>query len=383
MFRIVEKDDLAKIKVVGVGGAGGNAINRMIEAGLEGVDFIAINTDSQVLELSKAKEKIHIGRETTKGLGAGANPEVGRLAIEEDQERVVEALNGADMVFVTSGMGGGTGTGAAPVVAQIAKGHGTLTVGIVTKPFKCEGMQRMRFADEGIAQLREAVDTLIVIPNQRLLSIVEKNTTINDAFKFADEILLQATRGISDLIVIPGLINLDFNDVKTVMLNGGDALMGTGGGKGDDRAFDAARRAIESPLLEDVCITGARGVLVNISGSSSLTLFEVDAATSIITEAAGEEANIILGTVLDDNLGDEVRVTVIATGFNGSAKEAQRPDMAVVDVGRQRRAREIPTFLRAQQHHDRRQYVLENGKMQEYNYEDLEAPTFLRQKSLG
>jgi len=309
----------AKIKVVGVGGAGGNAVNRMIEAGLTGVDFIAINTDAQVLEHNRATKKIQIGKRSTKGLGAGANPEVGRKAIEEDRDEVAESLNGADMVFVTAGMGGGTGTGAAPVVAEIARKQGALAVAIVTKPFKFEGHKRTEKADKGLRELKEAADTLISIPNERLLSIVDKATRLTEAFAFADEILHQATKGISELITVPGLINCDFADVKTVMLERGDALMGTGFGSGEDRAEVAAKEAIDSPLLEDISISGAKGVLINVSGSEDMTLFDVNTATSIIYQAAGSEANIIFGAVIDPSLKDQMRVTVIATGFGSRA----------------------------------------------------------------
>ncbi len=296
-----EFENFAKIKVVGVGGAGGNAINRMIEAGLSGVEFIAINTDSQVLEASRAPKRIQIGKRLTKGLGAGANPDIGRQAIEEDGEEVSEMIADADMVFITAGMGGGTGTGAAPVVAEIARQKGALTVAIVTKPFTFEGKQRLNKADRGIKELKEKADTLIIIPNERLLSVVEKTTLLTDAFALADEVLHQATKGISDLIAVPGLINCDFADVKTIMLERGDALMGTGIATGEDRASEAANQAISSPLLEDVSISGAGGVLVNV--------------TSIIYQAAGADANIIFGAVIDPSFKDKIRVTVIATGF--------------------------------------------------------------------
>ncbi len=314
-----EFENFAKIKVVGVGGAGGNAINRMIEAGLSGVEFIAINTDSQVLEANRAPKRIQIGKRLTKGLGAGANPEIGRQAIEEDSDEVSEMLNEADMVFITAGMGGGTGTGAAPIVAEIARQKGALTVAIVTKPFVFEGKQRMNKADNGIKELKEKADTLIIIPNERLLSIVEKTTLLTDAFAQADEVLHQATKGISDLIAVPGLINCDFADVKTIMLERGDALMGTGTATGEDRASEAANHAISSPLLEDVSISGAGGVLVNVTGGEDMTLFDVNTATSIIYQAAGADANIIFGAVIDPSFNNKIRVTVIATGFGGQA----------------------------------------------------------------
>jgi len=310
----------ANIKVVGVGGAGGNAINRMIEAGLRGVEFIAINTDAQVLDQSLAEKKVQIGKQTTNGLGAGANPDVGARAIEESREDVAREIGTPDMVFITAGMGGGTGTGAAPIVSEIAKAAGALTVAVVTKPFMFEGFKRIKRADSGLEYLRKQVDTLITIPNQRLLELVDKKTTLTTAFKIADEILHQATKGISDLITIPGLINCDFADVRTVMLEMGDALMGTGMGEGDERAVDAAREAISSPLLEKVSIGGARGVLINITGGQDLTLHDVNTATSLIYEAAGEEANIIFGAVIDPEMKDQIRVTVIATGLGGETR---------------------------------------------------------------
>jgi cell division protein FtsZ len=319
-------ENKAKMKVVGVGGAGGNAINTMVEAGLQGVDFIAINTDAQALEQNKANMRIQIGKKLTQGLGAGANPEIGRRAIDEDKEDVMEALAGADMVFVTAGMGGGTGTGAAPVVAEIAKDLGALTVGIVTKPFTFEGMKRMQRAEEGIEELQKVVDTLIVIPNQRLFAVVDKSTPLLDAFKVADQVLLHATKGISDLITVPGLINLDFADVRTVMAEMGHALMGTGYATGEGKAVEAAQQAISSPLLEGVSIRGAQGVLVNITGGPNMTLHEISEATSIIYEEAGDMANIIFGAVIDEKLDDAIFVTVIATGFDADARRNLRPE---------------------------------------------------------
>ena len=310
----------ARIKVVGVGGAGCNAINRMIGAGLRGVDFVAMNTDVQALEMSKSAVRLQIGKTTTRGLGAGADPEIGRKAIEEDREAVSDVLAESDMVFVTCGMGGGTGTGAAPIVAEIAKDLGALTVGVITKPFLFEGNKRIKRAEEGIIELKERVDTLIVIPNQRLLSVVPKGTPLTEAFRQADEVLLHATKGISDLISVPGLVNLDFADIKTVMSEMGDALMGAGVAGGDERALQAAQRAIASPLLEDVSITGALGVLVNITGGEDLTLHEVNDATTVICEAAGPDANIIFGAVIDKSMGDQLRVTVIATGFHKNGR---------------------------------------------------------------
>lgn len=305
----------ADIKVVGVGGSGGNAINRMIAAGLRGVEFIAINTDAQVLDQNLAEKKIQIGVETTRGLGAGANPDVGRKAIEENRAEVSENIGTPNLVFITAGMGGGTGTGAAPVVAEIAKASGALTVAIVTKPFRFEGKKRSLQAEKGLEELKSHVDTLITIPNERLLEIVDKRTTLAQAFAEADEVLHQATKGISDLITIPGLINCDFADVRTVMREMGDALMGTGHGKGEDKALTAAREAISSPLLENVSIGGAKGVLINVTGGEDMTLFDVNEATSLIYEEAGSDANIIFGAVIDPSMEDQMRVTVIATGF--------------------------------------------------------------------
>lgn len=309
----------AKIKVIGVGGAGGNAINRMISSGLEGVDFVAINTDAQDLDCNKAEVKIQIGKNITKGLGAGAKADIGRTAMESEKDAVAQILDGADMVFVTAGMGGGTGTGAAPIISQIARELDALTVGIVTKPFNFEGPKRRNRAMAGIEEMQKNCDTLIAIPNQKLLTLIDKSTTVIDAFRIADAILFQATRGISDLINVHGLINLDFADVDTIMRNMGDAIMGTGVATGEERAVLAAQQAISSPLLEDVNIHGAQGVLVNITGGENLTLMEVDEASSIIFEEAGDEANIIFGAVIDPNLDEEIRVTVIATGFNQQA----------------------------------------------------------------
>ena len=322
-IRFTFDDDVsnyARIKVVGVGGAGGNAVNRMIEAGLLGVEFVAINTDAQVLETNRAGKKIQIGKRLTKGLGAGANPDVGRKAVEEDREEICEVLSGADMVFIAAGMGGGTGTGAAPIVAEIARQQGALTVAIVTRPFTFEGQRRLEKAEKGLRELQEKADTLINIANDRLIEIVDQTTTLTKAFMFADEVLHQATKGISDLITIPGLINCDFADVRTIMMERGEALMSTGYGEGENRAEMAANEAISSPLLEEVSISGAKGVLINVTGGEDMTLFDVNKATSIIYQAAGSEANIIFGAVLDTDMKDKMRVTVIATGF-GSVVE--------------------------------------------------------------
>ncbi len=328
---------LAVIKVVGIGGGGVNAVNRMIEVGLKGVEFIAINTDAQALLMSDADVKLDVGRELTRGLGAGADPEVGRRAAEDHAEEVEEVLKGADMVFVTAGEGGGTGTGGAPVVARIARSLGALTIGVVTRPFLFEGRRRAQQAEAGIEGLREEVDTLIVIPNDRLLQISDRQVSVLDAFKSADQVLLSGVQGITDLITTPGLINLDFADVKSVMSNAGSALMGIGSSRGEDRAVAAAEMAISSPLLE-ASIDGAQGVLLSIQGGSDLGLFEINEAANLVAQSAHADANIIFGAVIDDALGDEVRVTVIAAGFESSAPERRdlgglrRPEPAVPAV---------------------------------------------------
>ena len=310
----IDLEHFAQIKVIGVGGGGNNAVNRMIESGLKGVEFITVNTDKQALFLSQANMKIQIGEKLTKGLGAGANPEIGQKAAEESREEIAQSLKGADMVFVTAGMGGGTGTGAAPVVASIAKELGILTVGVVTKPFTFEGKRRCQHAEKGIEELKNSVDTLITIPNDRLLQVIEKKTSIVDAFRMADDVLRQGVQGISDLIAVPGLVNLDFADVKTIMLNTGIAHMGVGRSSGENRAEEAAKQAIHSPLLE-TSIEGARGVLLNITGGPDLGLFEVNAAAELVQKSADPDANIIFGAVIDEKLGDEIFITVIATGF--------------------------------------------------------------------
>lgn len=315
----VDIQSFTNIKVIGCGGGGGNAVNRMIQEGLRDVEFIAINTDKQALTLSHAQNKIQIGDKLTKGLGAGANPEIGKKAAEESRDEITEAISGADMVFITAGMGGGTGTGAAPIVAECAKEVGALTVGVVTKPFAFEGKRRRAAAEKGIEFLTQKVDTIIVIPNDKLLQVVDKKCSVSDAFSKADEVLRQGIKGISDLIQIPGLINLDFADVKTIMTNQGEALMGIGEGTGENRAADAAKMAINSPLLE-TSIDGAKGILLNISGSSELGIFEVNEAAQIISDAADPDANIIFGSVIDESLGDKVQVTVVATGFGNNAK---------------------------------------------------------------
>ena len=312
--RITMMDGSANIKVIGVGGAGNNAVNRMIDAGIKGVEFIAVNTDRQALQLSKASAKIQIGEKITRGLGAGANPDIGAQSADESKSEIAEVLRGADMVFVTAGMGGGTGTGAAPVVAQAAKEMGILTIGVVTKPFTFEGKKRLSQAERGIESLKSKVDTLVVIPNDKLLQIIDRKTSIIEAFRMADDVLRQGVQGISDLIAVPGLINLDFADVRTIMLNTGMAHMGTGRASGENRAEDAAKQAIESPLLE-TSIEGARGVIINITGSSNLGLHEVNTAAEFIQRSVDSEANIIFGSVVNEDMGDEISITVIATGF--------------------------------------------------------------------
>ena len=318
----MEGSGIAKIKVIGVGGGGNNAVNRMIEAEVQGVDFIAVNTEIQVLDKSNAGEKIQIGEKVTKGLGAGAKPEIGEQAAEESRDDLMRSLSGADMVFVTAGMGGGTGTGAAPVVAQCARELGALTVAVVTKPFTIEGKVRMRNAIEGIEKLKESVDAILIVPNDKLLGVIDKKTSVKDAFKTADDVLRQGIQGISDLITVPGIINLDFADVRTIMSDQGEALMGIGMGTGDNRASDAATMAINSPLLER-SIDGAKGIIINITGNEDLGLFEINEASQIITEAADPDANIIWGTSVDSTLdNDTVKITVIATGFEERAKTA-------------------------------------------------------------
>ena len=340
---------LAVIKVVGIGGGGVNAVNRMIEVGLKGVEFIAINTDAQALLMSDADVKLDIGRELTRGLGAGAQPDVGRQAAQDHQEEIEEVLKGADMVFVTAGEGGGTGTGGAPIVASVSRGLGALTIGVVTRPFSFEGRRRAQQAEEGIDALRQEVDTLIIIPNDRLLAISDRSVSVMDAFKSADQVLLSGVQGITDLITTPGLINLDFADVKAVMSGAGSALMGIGSARGDDRAAVAAEMAIASPLLE-ASMDGAHGVLLNISGGSDLGLFEINEAAQLVADAAHPEANIIFGAVIDDALGDEVRVTVIAAGFDAGAPtpvrrvETRRPAEQVLEQPAASSAHAVPTF---------------------------------------
>lgn len=373
-------ESLAIIKVIGVGGGGNNAVNRMIEHGVQGVDFIAVNTDAQALNMSKAPVKLQIGGKLTRGLGAGANPEVGRKAAEESKEQIEEALRGADMVFVTAGMGGGTGTGAAPVIAQIAKELGALTVGVVTRPFTFEGRKRSTQAVGGISMMKEAVDTLIVIPNDRLLEIVDKNTPMLEAFREADNVLRQGVQGISDLIAVPGLINLDFADVKTIMSNKGSALMGIGIASGENRAAEAAKKAISSPLLE-TSIDGAKGVLMNITGGSNLSLFEVQEAADIVASASDEEVNMIFGSVINDDLDDQIVVTVIATGFNEEILTQRQPRMA--GGGMKRPSSPAPTQAPQRETRYEEEPVQETRPQQPSFKEEeaLDIPTFLRNRN--
>jgi cell division protein FtsZ len=342
----LETKQFANIKVIGVGGGGNNAVNRMIIGGLKGVEFIAVNTDAQALQLTQTLNKVQIGAKLTKGLGAGGNPEIGQKAAEESKEELNQILKGADMVFVTAGMGGGTGTGAAPVIAEVAKELGVLTVGVVTKPFTFEGRKRMNQAEIGIQNLKEKVDTLITIPNDRLLQVIDKHTSIVEAFRIADDVLRQGVQGISDLIAVPGLINLDFADVKTIMKDTGSALMGIGVAKGENRATEAAKIAISSPLLE-TSVEGAKGVLLNITGGTSLTLFEVNGAAEIIFQAADPEANIIFGAVIEENMEEEVRVTVISTGFDQKRVKRERilPELEIKPFTDHEEL-DIPAFLR-------------------------------------
>lgn len=374
-------DQLANIKVIGVGGGGNNAVNRMIEHGVQGVDFIAVNTDAQALNLSKAEYKLQIGNKLTRGLGAGANPEVGKKAAEESREQIEEVLRGADMVFVTAGMGGGTGTGAAPVIASIARDLGALTVGVVTRPFSFEGRKRQTQAIGGIAAMKEAVDTLIVIPNDKLLQIVDKSTPMLEAFREADNVLRQGVQGISDLIATPGLINLDFADVKTIMSDKGSALMGIGIATGENRATEAAKKAISSPLLE-TSIDGAKGVIMNITGGSNLSLFEVQEAADIVASASDEEVNMIFGSVINENLNDEIIVTVIATGFSEDviSQQQRQPNSRPMGTvrGGQTQQNQAPIRERVQ---EPQQNVQHEPQRQAQQLDDLlDIPTFLRNR---
>lgn len=363
----MDMEQLATIKVIGVGGGGSNAVNRMIEAGLQGVEFIAVNTDAQALHLSKAETKLQLGGKLTRGLGAGANPEIGKKAAEESREHIEEALQGADMVFITAGMGGGTGTGAAPVIAEIAKENGALTVGVVTKPFTFEGRKRMKQATSGISALKEKVDTLIVIPNDRLLEIVDKNTPMLEAFREADNVLRQGVQGISDLIAVPGLINLDFADVKTIMSDKGSALMGIGSSTGENRAAEAAKKAISSPLLE-TSIEGAKGVLLNITGGTNLSLFEVHEAAEIVSSATDSDVNMIFGSVIDEELNEEIIVTVIATGFDEPARESKGTNV----ISGRTKQKEITKDLSKNS--------MQGIQQEDDELDTLDIPTFLRNR---
>ncbi|HPQ43457.1 MAG TPA: cell division protein FtsZ [Syntrophales bacterium] len=388
MFELVKggaQSNVAKIKVIGVGGGGGNAVNMMMTYNLTGVDFIVANTDSQAMVASKAPIKVQLGAEVTKGLGAGSDPEVGRRAAIESKDRLRELLDGADMVFVTAGLGGGTGTGGAPIVAEVAKELGALTVAVVTKPFQFEGKRRWQQAEAGLEELKEVVDTLIVVPNQRLLSISGRSMSLPDAFKKADDILYNGVKGISDLIMVPGLINLDFADVKNVMSEMGLALMGTGVAGGDNRAVEAAQKAISSPLLEDNSIQGARGILLNITGGPEMTLFEVNEASSLIQTEAHEDANIIFGTVVDENMGDEVRITVIATGFDSMGRSVERIPEIPKMPGLHDRKREdlsVPTFKRNRDEKTgEKPVIVRMGMINDDDNPDFETPAFLRRQA--
>ena len=382
MFELSDKDlvSTAKIRVIGIGGAGGNAVNTMISYNLRGVDFIAANTDAQALGTSASAVKIQLGAEVTKGLGAGSDPDIGRLAALETREMLRENLQGSDMVFITAGLGGGTGTGGAPIAAEIAREMGALTVAVVTKPFLFEGKKRNGQAEAGIAELRKMVDTLIIVPNQRLLSLGGREISLLDAFRKADDILYHAVKGISDLIMVPGLINLDFADVKKIMSQMGLALMGTGTAGGENRAVEAAQKAISSPLLEDNTIQGARGVLLNITGGPNMTLHEINEASSMIQAEVHEDAIIIFGTVVDESMGDEIRITVIATGFE-SAASAARADVASLGGFRRTQGNiAVPTFIRNEKPAAALP-PLKTDTAEDDSRPDLEIPTFLRRQA--
>jgi cell division protein FtsZ len=390
-----ELANFANIKVVGVGGSGGSAVTRMINSKLRGIEFIAVNTDSQALAFNEAPIKIQIGKETTRGLGAGADPEVGRKSVEENKEEIYEALKGADMVFVTCGMGGGTGTGAAPYVADVAKELGALTVGVVTKPFTFEGMRRRKIAELGIAEMKEKVDTLITIPNDRLLQVIDKKTSLFDAFGIVDDVLRQGVQGIADLIIYHGLINVDFADVKAIMSDAGSALMGIGHGTGDNRAIEAARAAIDSPLLE-LSIDGAKGILFNITGGADLGMYEIDEAAKAITEAADADANIIFGAIIDEAMQGEVKITVIATGFESEPSRGQKklftpPETPARDIPASqilRRSSDRPLFSSSRFVDPEPEPILRNPEPiksapvanNDDEDDDLEVPAFIRRK---
>ncbi|TDL75548.1 cell division protein FtsZ [Rhodococcus qingshengii] len=370
-------DQVARIKVIGVGGGGNNAVNRMIEDGVQGVEFIAVNTDAQALKLSKAEIKMQIGATLTRGLGAGANPEVGRNAVEESRKQIQEVLKGADMVFVTAGMGGGTGTGAAPAIAQISRELGALTIGVVTRPFGFEGRKRATNAAAGIDLMREAVDTLIIVPNDRLLQIVDKKTPMIQAFREADNVLRQGVQGISDLIAVPGLINLDFADVKTIMSNQGTALMGIGLAKGKDRAVEAAKKAISSPLLE-TSIDGAQGVLMNITGGSNLSLYEVQEAADIVSSAADKELNMIFGSIINEDFKDEIMITVIATGFSETELSSRKSAAAPT---RDTNSRPQSQGFSRREQSVKEEPVQSNERPRQQSEDGLDIPTFLRNRN--
>ncbi|HOM86965.1 MAG TPA: cell division protein FtsZ [Spirochaetota bacterium] len=387
MFKFDEEPQMKTIiKVVGVGGAGNNAVNRMIATGLEGVDYIVVNTDSQQLKASLAQTKIQIGTKLTRGLGAGADPSIGREAALEDRDKLEKGLKGADMVFITAGMGGGTGTGAAPIVAEVAKESGALVVGVVTKPFRAEGRRRMQHADEGIKNLKEKVDTIIVIPNDLLLKIIDRSTPMDHAFKLADDILRQGVQGIADIIMVTGLVNVDFADVRTVMKETGDAIMGVGIGVGENRAIEATQMAINSPLLEESGIEGAKAVLLNIAGGSDMSLHEVNEITEIINKQVDPDANIIFGATIDPALDDKIRVTVIATGFDRKLNMLNRPNeldratgtpLTVIEGKnhKERIEKKVPAQMKS--------FTLdyEKRRVKDYSHEDLDIPAFLRRNA--
>ncbi|MDA8272574.1 MAG: cell division protein FtsZ [Deltaproteobacteria bacterium] len=384
MLEFVENNELsATIKVVGVGGGGSNAVNTMIKSGLSGAEFIVANTDAQALKASDSNIKIQLGEKITKGLGAGSNPEIGKQSAIEDRDRIREILNGSDMVFITAGLGGGTGTGGAPIIAEIAREIGALTVAVVTKPFFFEGNRRMRQAEEGLRQLKSVVDTVITIPNQRLLAVAGKSTSMVDAFKKVDEVLLQAVKGISDLINIHGLVNVDFADVKSIMSEMGMALMGTGVAEGDNKALEAAQKAISSPLLEDISIEGARGLLINVAGGPDMTLFDVNEAAEKIKSEAHPDANIIFGAVIDDTLGDKMMLTVIATGFGKDVK------ISPVQISNPPNDKNLETininnkFGQNTGKQDKNEYIERFGDHEEDDYENekYDIPTFLRRQA--
>jgi cell division protein FtsZ len=384
-------DQVARIKVIGVGGGGNNAVNRMIEGGVQGVEFIAVNTDAQALNLSKAEIKMQIGAQLTRGLGAGANPEVGRKAVEESRRQLEDVLKGADMVFVTAGMGGGTGTGAAPAIAEISRELGALTIGVVTRPFGFEGRKRAANAANGIELMSQAVDTLIIVPNDRLLQIVDKRTPMIEAFREADNVLRQGVQGISDLIAVPGLINLDFADVKTIMSNQGTALMGIGVAKGEGRAVEAAKKAISSPLLE-TSIDGAQGILMNITGGTDLSLYEVQEAADLVASAADKELNMIFGSIINENFKNEIMITVIATGFvdkqartissaSKAAKEVQKRSIGQSQPQRERSREQVREHEHEYEQFNHEKPVHDNGGYGQESEDSLDIPTFLRNRN--